>query len=307
MPIFFKHRDDPAAAALEPVSGCARWGLVLGGGLLSLVLVACGGASGSPPQASTTVQPQVTALSSVGTAMGEGVVLQPEGLSMLAMAQPMAWEAMALPTAADPGVLMLLLPDAQDMADPRIAAWLDAASEVGVRVQPVSDSQFLALGSAALGYAGLILPDGLHVQASDAVVAAVSDYTQQGGRTLLVFDFGALTLLNGTPVYPVPKSRLSALAGVDYVLYDALRERTTGLGPVTGCAAPCVLCRCRRANLCRSPAWLRAAPCWRSVPAPAQRPRPRTRPLWAVLCSVPRRSRTSRPCTCRSAQAMPGG
>jgi len=239
MPIFFKHRDDPAAAALEPVSGCARWGLVLGGGLLSLVLVACGGASGSPPQASsegasTTVQPQVTALSSVGTAMGEGVVLQPEGLSMLAMAQPMAWEAMALPTAADPGVLMLLLPDAQDMADPRIAAWLDAASEVGVRVQPVSDSQFLALGSAALGYAGLILPDGLHVQASDAVVAAVSDYTQQGGRTLLVFDFGALTLLNGTPVYPVPKSRLSALAGVDYVLYDALRERTTGLGPVTG-------------------------------------------------------------------------
>ena len=186
MPIFFKHRDDPAAAALEPVSGCARWGLVLGGGLLSLVLVACGGASGSPPQASsegasTTVQPQVTALSSVGTAMGEGVVLQPEGLSMLAMAQPMAWEAMALPTAADPGVLMLLLPDAQDMADPRIAAWLDAASEVGVRVQPVSDSQFLALGSAALGYAGLILPDGLHVQASDEIVNAVTAYTQQGG------------------------------------------------------------------------------------------------------------------------------
>lgn len=134
----------------------------------------------------------------------------------------------------DPGVLMLLLPDGQNMADPGVLAWVDAASELGVRVQPVTDAQFLALGAAARDFAGLILPDGLHVQATDTLLEAVRTYTEQGGRSMLVFDFGALTTLSdGTPVYPIPKSRLSDMAGVDYVLYEALRDRTTGLGPVT--------------------------------------------------------------------------
>lgn len=134
----------------------------------------------------------------------------------------------------DPGVLMLLLPDGQNMADPGVLSWVDAASELGVRVQPLTDAQFLAMGAAALDFAGLILPDGLHVQATDALLSAVKTYTEQGGRSMLVFDFGALTTLSdGTPVYPIPKSRLSDMAGVDYVLYDALRDKTTGLGPVT--------------------------------------------------------------------------
>jgi len=203
---------------------------------LAAVLSACGGASGSSPTAGTSTEgavtaattvPQVSVLSSASTSTSDGAPMQTMAL--------LALEPMALATvpAVDAGALMLLLPDAQNMADPRIAAWLDAASELGIRIQPVTDTQFMALGSAAQAYAGLILPDGLHVQASDEIVNAVTAYTQQGGRTMLVFDFGALTTLNGTPVYPVPKSRLSGLAGVDYVLYDALRERTTGLGPVT--------------------------------------------------------------------------
>lgn len=138
------------------------------------------------------------------------------------------------PPVPDPGVLMLLLPDGQNMADPGVSAWVDAASELGVRVQPITDAQFLALGDSARDFAGLILPDGLHVQATDALLAAVKTFTQQGGRCMLVFDFGALTTLSdGTPVYPIPKSRLSDMAGVDYVMYEALRDQTTGLGPVT--------------------------------------------------------------------------
>jgi hypothetical protein len=135
---------------------------------------------------------------------------------------------------ADPGLLLLLLPDTQDPQDARVQAWLDAALEEGVRVAPVSDSQFLQLGDAAQSYAGLILPDSLHVQATDTLVSAVQQYVEQGGKAMLVFDFGALTLLGDVPVYPVPRSRLSPLAGVDYVLYEALRDRTTGLGPVVG-------------------------------------------------------------------------
>jgi hypothetical protein len=135
----------------------------------------------------------------------------------------------------DPGLLMLLLPDEQSPSDARVTSWTDAAHEVGSRMAVVTDAQFLAMGpTEARRYAGLVLPDQLHAVATDAIVAAVRDYTQQGGRTFLTFDFGALTL-NGAlqPVYPIPRSRLSDLAGVDYVLYDDLRDRTVGLGPVT--------------------------------------------------------------------------
>lgn len=204
---------------------------VLGG-----VLSACGGASDRASSAGTAQDGAAADTAAVSQFSVAGALSQEPNatLSTPNLLSPMALLASTdSAAAADPGALMLLLPDGQNMSDPRIAAWLDAASELGVRIRPLSDAQFLALGSAALAYAGLILPDGLHVQASDEIVNAVIDYTRQGGRTMLVFDFGALTMLNGQPVYPVPKSRLSALAGVDYVLYDALRDRTTGLGPVT--------------------------------------------------------------------------
>nr|MBA2672982.1 hypothetical protein [Ramlibacter sp.] len=136
---------------------------------------------------------------------------------------------------ADSGLLMLLLPDNLALTDGRIAGWTDAAVELGVRMAPITDAQFLAMGPAtALKYAGLVLPDDMHTLATDAVVAAVRSYVNQGGRAMLTFDFGSLTTNeSGVPLYAVPKSRLSDLAGVDYVLYDELRERTTGLGPVT--------------------------------------------------------------------------
>ena len=238
MPSYFSDPTNPShpQPAYRALSDRAPCRVLLGLTVLSAVLSACGGASGSSPAASAsgdgaaaaaTLVPQVNVLS--GASAQDSAVSQAQAMSLFAVA-PMALETAP---AVDAGALMLLLPDGQNMNDPRIAAWLDAASELGIRIQPVTDAQFMALGSAVQAYAGLILPDGLHVQASDAIVGAVRDYTQQGGRTMLVFDFGALTTLNGTPVYPVPKSRLSDLAGVDYVLYEALRERTTGLGPVT--------------------------------------------------------------------------
>ena len=213
-----------------------RWVLTLGMLTAAVLLSACGGgtptAQETPPSVAPLSTPQVTAMAS-GDAV-QALALEPSlGLVSLAMETGMTAAATAALPPADAGLLLLLLPDGQDPADPRVSAWIDAALEVGVRVQPVSDSAFLQLGDAALGYGGLILPDSLHVLASDDVVAAVQRYTQGGGKTMLVFDFAALTLLGDVPVYPVPRSRLSAMAGVDYVLYDQLRDRTTGLGPVT--------------------------------------------------------------------------
>ena len=133
----------------------------------------------------------------------------------------------------DPGLLLLLVPHGQILTDPLVTAWLDAASEIGVRIQPITDRQFKNLGTAALNYAGLILPDHLYVVADDAVLKSIRDYTQSGGNTLLVFDFGTLTLdTNRKPIYPIPKSRLSDLAGVGYALYDSLREKSTAVGTI---------------------------------------------------------------------------
>jgi hypothetical protein len=216
----------------------------------SLVLVACGGGQTSDvASASVATDPMVDVQNQADVGTTESTWLTPvvtttQGDSEVSVAvEPtlrasavvadVAVGVQALPV-ADPGLLLLLLlPDGFNAADPGVAAWMDAAAEEGIRIRAVTDAQFLALGTAAQGYAGLILPDSLHALASDEIVAAVTSYTQAGGRTMLVYDFGALTLLNGVPVYPVPKSRLSALAGVDYVLYEALRDKTTGLGPVT--------------------------------------------------------------------------
>ncbi len=135
---------------------------------------------------------------------------------------------------SDPGLLLLLVPDGQNLTSPEVRAWMDAASESGVRLQAVTDRQFMALGSDALKFAGLILPDVLHTTTSDAVVNGIRDYTTAGGRTLLVHDFGIFALDgNQKRTYAIPRARLSDLAGVDYGLYHALREQSTVVGPVT--------------------------------------------------------------------------
>lgn len=139
-------------------------------------------------------------------------------------------EFLAVP---DAGLLLLLVPDNQGVATPMVTAWIDAASELGVRIQTISTGQFNNLGTAALNYAGLVLPDQLHVVADDALIKSIRDYTQAGGHTMLVYDFGTLTLDgNLKPTYPIPKSRLSDLAGVDYALYHTLREKSTAVGSI---------------------------------------------------------------------------
>lgn len=134
---------------------------------------------------------------------------------------------------SDPGVLLMLVTNDQSLAAPEITAWVDAASEEGVRLQAITDKQFMALGANALGYAGLVLPDESHRFADHALVAAVRNYAKSGGKTLLVFDFAALEPGSfNRQFYAESRSRLSDLAGVDYILYDTLRNRTTASGPV---------------------------------------------------------------------------
>ena len=134
---------------------------------------------------------------------------------------------------SDPGVLLMLVTNDQVLTSPEITAWVDAASEEGVRLQAITDKQFIALGTNALAYAGLVLPDQSHRLADHVLVWAIRNYTAAGGRTMLVFDFAALEPGSfNRQFYSEPRSRLSSVAGVDYILYDELGDRTTASGPV---------------------------------------------------------------------------
>ncbi|WP_175732115.1 polysaccharide deacetylase family protein [Burkholderia ambifaria] len=127
--------------------------------------------------------------------------------------------------------LLLLLPDNFTLPDPRVSAWLDSASEEGLQISLISDTQFKQGGTSLQQYQGLILPDQVHTVADDTLVTAIQNYALNGGRVMLVYDFG---VLNATGFYPAGQSRFSAMAGVNYVLYDTLGGSMIGLGPVTG-------------------------------------------------------------------------
>jgi hypothetical protein len=210
--------------------------------LTTLTLIGCGGGTDSTdslaPAGSQALAPSLSAEKAVPDAPAANTSVDANTTSAATTALTVNDSGLApravtatLSAAGDPGLLLLLLPDGQPLTDARVMAWQDAASEVGVRLAPITDSAFQQLGSGASAYAGLVLPDSLHTRASDELIAAITAYTEAGGHTLLTFDFGAL-LPNGFYA-TTGASRLSALAGVDYVMYDALRERTTGFGPVT--------------------------------------------------------------------------
>ena len=127
--------------------------------------------------------------------------------------------------------LLLLVPNTLTLPDPRVSAWLDTAQEEGLQITVMTDSQFMAAGSSLSQYPGLILPDQVHTTADDTLVTAIQNYALNGGKVMLVYDFG---VLNSAGFYVSPKSRFSNMVGVDYVLYDQYGGNMIGLGNVTG-------------------------------------------------------------------------
>lgn len=134
-------------------------------------------------------------------------------------------------TGAD--TLLLLLPDAVDSNTPAVREWLDAAHEEGLHLLPIHDSDFLGPLST-IHAAGIILPDQLHRSANDVLIGELYRYVRNGGNLMVVYD--ACTWdLNGH--FPPGDSRLSALVGVRYALYDLFNTSTMEPAQVTGTAA----------------------------------------------------------------------
>jgi len=130
--------------------------------------------------------------------------------------------------------ILLLLPDDVNFSDPGVTLWLDAASEEGLHVTPIHDSEFIRPSFESPVCAGIILPGSLHKQASDAFLAGIRTYVLAGGKLMLVYDAGTLS---PEGKYARDRSRLSDLAGVEYALYDNLREKTIAWGNVSGTIA----------------------------------------------------------------------
>lgn len=141
-----------------------------------------------------------------------------------------AWSARGR-TDADADRLLLLLPDGVSFSDYRVTVWMDAASEEGLHVVPMRDSEFVRPFFGQPKCAGVILPDTVHQQASDLFIASLRRFVSAGGKLLLVYDAGTLS---ADGKYVRGWSRLSDLAGVDYALYDQLHDDTIRWGSVTG-------------------------------------------------------------------------
>lgn len=130
--------------------------------------------------------------------------------------------------------LLLLVPDDMALTGPKIELWLDAASEEGLHIVPIHDSDFAGPLFEEPSAAGVIFPDLIHQKASDPFLAAVRRYVDGGGKLMLVYDAGTLSPEGR---YSLRRARLSDLAGVDYALYDTLKEKTIQWSKVSGDAA----------------------------------------------------------------------
>jgi len=126
--------------------------------------------------------------------------------------------------------LFVLLPDDVDFDQMAVRQWIDAASEEGLHLQPIHDSDFLnpLVGVHAIG---VILPDQLHRAANDVLIGELYSYVRAGGNLMVVYD--ACTWdLNGR--FPPGDSRLSGLVGVRYALYDLYDTSTMVPAQVVG-------------------------------------------------------------------------
>ncbi len=134
--------------------------------------------------------------------------------------------------------LTLLVPDGADLKSWQVQVWTDSAAEEGITLDLITDSALLALGNTASAkIAGLVVPDSAHLAASDAVVAAIKQYTYLGGKLMLVYDAG---VLSATGFFPLTgNSRFADMVGVDYVFWNnGLGAGTmVGFGPVVGTKA----------------------------------------------------------------------
>jgi hypothetical protein len=137
--------------------------------------------------------------------------------------------AIPLPIAA-----ALLVPDDIPLDSPYASIWLDAASEVGVKVYPVHSSQWIqSFARHRKTWEGVILPDTFHRKMMPALMISLQQYVETGGKLMVVYDAGTRDPRGN---YPLGKIELTRLVGFDYALYHELREGMSKSSIIVGSA-----------------------------------------------------------------------
>jgi hypothetical protein len=147
----------------------------------------------------------------------------------------------ARPTLPLSDKITLLLPDDADTSAWPTKVWQDSAAEEGLLINTIKASDFIRLQASGVDTAqelgGLIMPDSAHTKASDALIAAVKYYVQNGGKLLLSYDAGTLTEAGIYPTTPgLIGARFSDMVGVNYALWRGGAGFSTmfGFKPIYG-------------------------------------------------------------------------
>ncbi len=126
--------------------------------------------------------------------------------------------------------VVLLIPDAHALGHPVTQAWIDAATEEGLSITPMTDNRFVQAVARKEYIAAVVVPDTVHRPASDVWIRSLYTHVSQGGHLLLTYDAGLSALQDKH--YAASHSRLSGLVGFRYGLYDSLRDDTIAHTPV---------------------------------------------------------------------------
>jgi hypothetical protein len=118
------------------------------------------------------------------------------------------------PDETTPTRLSLVLQDGWRQDDVHVQAWRDAADELGFVLDVVTASQLMRQGATQRD-AALILPDTIHRQMNEPLLAHLRSRVQDGARLMWVHDAG---LLDMQGQLHTQQSRASGLVGVRYAL-----------------------------------------------------------------------------------------
>ncbi len=127
--------------------------------------------------------------------------------------------------------LFLVVSDQTRIDSPQVRLWVDAASETGLPLRVMSVSDLLRPKPWPTLPVGIVLPDGMLQSATLALTDRLRGYVQQGGNLMVVFD-AATRFRPGEA--DNNRARMSDLIGVDYALYDQLRDAAIRRAPVEG-------------------------------------------------------------------------
>ena len=110
------------------------------------------------------------------------------------------------------------------------AAYSESLRESGIRFDWIASTEISLFGSAALHrmYDAIIFPDGINARVPEESTPELTRYAQLGGLVAIVADAGSRT---DDGLYR-PGSLFATASGVENMLYDKLRTRAFGSGPM---------------------------------------------------------------------------